>query len=542
MNKVFKIANREIIFTQDDIDYIEIRKVFHTEALRLGQKYLKLYDSYGNIEKFSEIGLEDGASIIVEAMDYAVDILIKNDISMYDIEYFQEKFGERIISDWQNSFDEVNDQYLQIILNTEQLDNYRRSRRQNRSRWVGGGFGIRGALKGATKAGTLNLATGAVHGTINGIAKIGSSVVEAGKKGLLYSNKENKEILVAGIENSVFYIHEVLTELLGVKRKISVNDKKQANAIYNNLPKFNEVTREENIVKIFALDPYNYGVYKYILKTYGDKNKELSKLTTWLDFDVIPDIVESLSEEIWKGYKNSSTKEELLILKEKILNFYSELGIDLELNKLKQQLDQLNLSIFKKQVKDLDLTTEEACINSKQQLKIYRDELKISLDENLYTKTLKEIEDKIVIFDKEYRTLKEFDFIFDTKEEINKVKNEYSEEIKKMEEINLVLKKTSSLKEINDIYQTVINFLIEEKIKNKKLEEIKKLKEKIEKDFKKVGSSNKILSRVKSGILYFISFCLLFLVPIGTIVGIIIFIYNFKKSKKNNRIRAELGI
>lgn len=542
MNKVFKIANREIIFTQDDIDYIEIRKVFHTEALRLGQKYLKLYDSYGNIEKFSEIGLEDGASIIVEAMDYAVDILIKNNISMYDIEYFQEKFGERIISDWQNSFDEVNDQYLQIILNTEQLDNYRRSRRQNRSRWVGGGFGIRGALKGATKAGTLNLATGAVHGTINGIAKIGSSVVEAGKKGLLYSNKENKEILVAGIENSVFYIHEVLTELLGVKRKISVNDKKQANAIYNNLPKFNEVTREENIVKIFALDPYNYGVYKYILKTYGDKNKELSKLTTWLDFDVIPDIVESLSEEIWKGYKNSSTKEELLILKEKILNFYSELGIDLELNKLKQQLDQLNLSIFKKQVKDLDLTTEEACINSKQQLKIYRDELKISLDENLYTKTLKEIEDKIVIFDKEYRTLKEFDFIFDTKEEINKVKNEYSEEIKKMEEINLVLKKTSSLKEINDIYQTVINFLIEEKIKNKKLEEIKKLKEKIEKDFKKVGSSNKILSRVKSGILYFISFCLLFLVPIGTIVGIIIFIYNFKKSKKNNRIRAELGI
>lgn len=542
MNKVFKIANREIIFTQDDIDYIEIRKVFHTEALRLGQKYLKLYDSYGNIEKFSEIGLEDGASIIVEAMDYAVDILIKNNISMYDIEYFQEKFGERIISDWQNSFDEVNDQYLQIILNTEQLDNYRRSRRQNRSRWVGGGFGIRGALKGATKAGTLNLATGAVHGTINGIAKIGSSVVEAGKKGLLYSNKENKEILVAGIENSVFYIHEVLTELLGVKRKISVNDKKQANAIYNNLPKFNEVTREENIVKIFALDPYNYGVYKYILKTYGDKNKELSKLTTWLDFDVIPDIVESLSEEIWKEYKNSSTKEELLILKEKILNFYSELGIDLELNKLKQQLDQLNLSIFKKQVKDLDLTTEEACINSKQQLKIYRDELKISLDENLYTKTLKEIEDKIVIFDKEYRTLKEFDFIFDTKEEINKVKNEYSEEIKKMEEINLVLKKTSSLKEINDIYQTVINFLIEEKIKNKKLEEIKKLKEKIEKDFKKVGSSNKILSRVKSGILYFISFCLLFLVPIGTIVGIIIFIYNFKKSKKNNRIRAELGI
>ena len=224
------------------------------------------------------------------------------------------------------------------------------------------------------------------------------------------------------------------------------------------------------------------------------------------------------------------------------MNFYSELGIDLELNKLKQQLDQLNLSIFKKQVKDLDLTTEEACINSKQQLKIYRDELKISLDESLYTKTLKEIEDKIVSFDKEYRTLKEFDFIFDTKEEINKVKNEYSEEIKKMGEINLVLKKTSSLKEINDIYQTVINFLIEEKIKNKKLEEIKKLKEKIEKDFKKVGSSNKILSRVKSGILYFISFCLLFLVPIGTIVGIIIFIYNFKKSKKNNRIRAELGI
>lgn len=542
MNKVFKIANREIIFTQDDIDYIEIRKVFHAEALRLGQKYLNLYNSYGSIEKFSEIGLEDGASIIVEAMEYAVDILIKNDISMYDSEYFLEKFGERIISDWQNSFDEVNEQYLQIILNTEQLDNYRRSRRQNRSRWIGVGFGIRGALKSATKAGTLNLATGAVHGTINGIAKIGSSVVEAGKKGLLYSNKENKEILVAGIENSVFYIHEVLTELLGIKRKISVSDEKQANAICNNLPKFNETIREENIVKIFTLDPYNYGVYEYVLKHYGDKNKELSKLTTWLNFDIIPDIVASLSEEIWKGYKSSSTKEELLILKEKILNFYSELGIDLELNKLKQQLDQLNLSIFKKQVKDLDLTTEEACINSKQQLKIYRDELKISLDESLYTKTLKEIEDKIVSFDKEYRTLKEFDFIFDTKEEINKVKNEYSEEIKKMGEINLVLKKTSSLKEINDIYQTVINFLIEEKIKNKKLEEIKKLKEKIEKDFKKVGSSNKILSRVKSGILYFISFCLLFLVPIGTIVGIIIFIYNFKKSKKNNRIRAELGI
>lgn len=114
-------------------------------------------------------------------------------LKIYDIDarQFFEEFYQRRYFHWEEDFGEVQDSYMSIRLKQKQLDEYRTMRRQTRSRWVGGGFGIGGALKGAAKAGAMNMASGALHGLFNAGAKVLSMADESNKKSSLYRNAKS---------------------------------------------------------------------------------------------------------------------------------------------------------------------------------------------------------------------------------------------------------------------------------------------------------------------------------------------------------------
>lgn len=138
--------------------------------------------------------------VISEAVEKLVDMGFYNvDEDIFLDEYYGEYY------DYSDYYNKVNDKYMEIVLTEEQKDEYRKLRRESRGRWQGGGFGIGGAMKGAAKAGALNMATGAMHGAFNLGGKLVSSIGASMKKSSLFNNPDTLNTLVEGIKSSLIW-------------------------------------------------------------------------------------------------------------------------------------------------------------------------------------------------------------------------------------------------------------------------------------------------------------------------------------------------
>ena len=201
MAKHFTLYGKEIIVSEAYGYYNALRLGFTNEAERAADEFMRKYNNYSGIETFVKCGYEDGKKIIEEVIDRLVIKGILVDIEKiydYDVQRFEREYYGRlsqkgifIYYNWPDNCDDVIEAYYKIVQQQQQLDEYRRQRRENRSRWVGGGFGVGGAIKGAMQAGAMNMASGAAHGIFNLGAKALSSMNEAGQKSSLYSEAKN---------------------------------------------------------------------------------------------------------------------------------------------------------------------------------------------------------------------------------------------------------------------------------------------------------------------------------------------------------------
>ena len=149
--KTFSICGQTVTVSEAYDAYNTLRQQFVQEASSAAQEFGEKYDSYGNIDNVVEHAFDDGLGIIAEIIDRVVINGVLMNLKIYDIDarrFFEEFYQDKYFL-WGNAFDEVQDSYMAIRLEQKQLDEYRTMRRQTRSRWVGGGFGIEGALKGA---------------------------------------------------------------------------------------------------------------------------------------------------------------------------------------------------------------------------------------------------------------------------------------------------------------------------------------------------------------------------------------------------------
>lgn len=87
-------------------------------------------------------------------IDNDVDCVNKNDFADAAVSSLDVESDLEILSDWAESISEQ----------VNKLNSMRNAQRSTRGRWQGGGFGIKGAIKGAITAGVLNLGTDFVRG------------------------------------------------------------------------------------------------------------------------------------------------------------------------------------------------------------------------------------------------------------------------------------------------------------------------------------------------------------------------------------------
>ena len=311
--KTFSICGQTVTVSEAYDAYNTLRQQFVQEASSAAQEFGEKYDSYGNIDNVVEHAFDDGLGIIAEIIDRVVINGVLMNLKIYDIDarrFFEEFYQDKYFL-WGNAFDEVQDSYMAIRLEQKQLDEYRTMRRQTRSRWVGGGFGIGGALKGAAKAGAMNMASGALHGLFNAGAKAISMASESSQKSSLYKSRATKNTLVGGIWSSVYHIHYAVWEILerhNGRMNVSCltsGAEKKAEATVNNFARMPKKDVLAVLPQTLLLNPYNEELYKSLFSIFGDSDGGLQRTARYFGVDTsfIAEGKEALAGKIFEGIK-----------------------------------------------------------------------------------------------------------------------------------------------------------------------------------------------------------------------------------------------
>lgn len=284
MSKTFSLYGQEIEFSDSYTNYNNWRLPFHSLAVKGADKYMKgYYEGYGNLDKFIENGFNDGWKVIGEALQTSATINGKYYFIKRD--EFLEKYGENCFSFWVDSFFEINDKYMEIVLKSEELDAYRTQRRLNRGRLIGGGFGISGAIKGIATAGAFNMAAGAAHGAVNLIGKGLSAFGNSFKKSKIYNNEEYKQKVWNGIYCSIFCIHLALCDKYQVPA-LSVSRQEKADELFSNIKNKLPHLRLKTFIEIFTLNPYKTEAYEMFIELIGDQDNEVEQMANFFGINL----------------------------------------------------------------------------------------------------------------------------------------------------------------------------------------------------------------------------------------------------------------
>ena len=134
--------------------YNKIRLKYQAFAEQAASQFADKYASnFKNIDDVHEKCTDVVMGLLLPVVEEALKDLIAHGICDIDINQFEVYLSQHF--SWDSDFAIVDEKYLSIVLKTEELDNYRTQRREGRGQWVGGGFGIGGAVKGAMQAGAM---------------------------------------------------------------------------------------------------------------------------------------------------------------------------------------------------------------------------------------------------------------------------------------------------------------------------------------------------------------------------------------------------
>lgn len=295
------LENHRIDVSQARLSYNQLRLKYLVLASESADKFASTYYTrFKSIDQVHAHCPEIAYSYMRKAVEVALGDLVKLGIYDVDSDAFAAFLDPHF--NWHEDFAEIDDAYMAIVQNTQEVDAYRTERRQSRGRWVGGGFGIEGAIKGAAKAGAMNMATNALHGGFNMAAKAVSAAGDALKKKALFENPATRESLIAALHRAVFGVHLALVDAANHNKPNTfsdlVDDEAQARAVRllqnvesNRLP---PETVHNVLLEVVHLDPYNEKFYRLWLDRFGDKKGDLERVEEFFGISVIRRVKQDL--------------------------------------------------------------------------------------------------------------------------------------------------------------------------------------------------------------------------------------------------------
>lgn len=228
-----------------------------------------------------------------------VNFLVENEIYDCSEELFIHRYQERYFNfAKQPQFQNFLSHYVNLANEYMEKRTQKEYNRANRSQWMGGGFGITGAIKGAAQAAVLNAATGVVRGIGDGISDFASSTAYKSKQNSLLSDDVFQEFDIA-LQNCIHGCILACQIEYSTHKGILCSWSQRENieksfAIFNNVQ--TRVTDTSKIAKFMStaieLSPYNEEYYSFLYRQDGIDKTEVLNLAEYLGFSLYADRLE----------------------------------------------------------------------------------------------------------------------------------------------------------------------------------------------------------------------------------------------------------
>ena len=272
----FHFFGNLIHFPDNEIRYAKIYKKYSQKALEVITLYEEAYKDFGNLASLAKKGNEVAQEYIQETLNMMISDLKRNKVYDVSLNRVLEEYYYDIFYDWEEAYDSVCEAYEAIMDNKEEAVRLRRERKESRGRWVGGGFGLGGAIKGAMTAGTLNMASGAVHGVFNAFGNIASSLAASSAASKVYKKEETLYALLRGLYRTILSIHLVYCEYLDME--IPEYDMEKAKIILTNIPDMPQSDKIPQLIKCIKTCPIYEEIYFSAVDELGDEKGEIADI------------------------------------------------------------------------------------------------------------------------------------------------------------------------------------------------------------------------------------------------------------------------
>lgn len=277
------------------VAYNCFRKEFSSLADQAVSRFTELYQSNTSLEDVVQKAPGQFEEALQPVLERCVEILMEHDVLTVDTQLLLDTYGQRMDA-WSDCYMKIRDQYAEIVLNEEDLDAYRRERRQNRGRVIGGGFGFSGAVKGMATAGAMNMALGAGHMLVNGLGKITSSIAASAKKSRVFRDPDTLATLQQGVGRTAFNCHYALIAALrqfggdatASNGSVTPEAARAAAAMVQNAQKIADPQRAlDMLMQALELNPYHPHWYLSMLERFGDAEGALERAADYFGIRVI---------------------------------------------------------------------------------------------------------------------------------------------------------------------------------------------------------------------------------------------------------------
>ena len=324
----FLIDGNTLFFDKDMMQVVNLRKKFYENAWKQKCVFESYYSNQiHTIEDLFAKGLDYYSKCLNESLKQGVFTLSERGVDWISIDELYDYISDAGISMekiWQPLFEAVNEIENQAKL----MSTYRELKKAGRGHWVGGGFGISGAIKGAVTAGAFNMTSGAIHKIFDGISNMGDKLKIQQMEESLVNSNSTKELLVNGIydycvsigiqvhfilsrENRIIYYYESATN--------------SSNKISNSLMmyKSHKIKKREVVKKICeAIEDYPFcpEFYEVLYSITPESENEILKIVKLLG---IQGNFKDRTAEMRKEYHyRKETEEQEKRLKEERENAY----------------------------------------------------------------------------------------------------------------------------------------------------------------------------------------------------------------------------
>lgn len=301
----FKFGKHVISYPKSTESIANLYGKYVTLARDYSAKYVDLYNSAGDMH-----------TVLTSLTDKAIaDIVMIEDMAAKDLYGFgisitRKDFDSKYVPGFKNEIDSLFKQYASVEQEKDDLEYQRQVEKASRGRWQGGGFGMKGAIKGAMNAAVLNAGSGLLHSIGDGFTKSGDRRYINNRFETIYASEQNRNEFVL----SVFYCIESILEGIKIelanKNIIDINifgDYDNISSTYETAVKYEKSADLlfEKLVECIKTTPEEVKYYEPIINELFKNDCELEQfLKFWNLGWVYSELQEELSLTLMKSIKS----------------------------------------------------------------------------------------------------------------------------------------------------------------------------------------------------------------------------------------------